>query len=61
MATVGTGDWTKGAKLTPSTGGVLIATTTAGDLVCAIAMEAANEGEFGEVMLLPYPMKYSSL
>lgn len=60
LAQVGTGGWTKGAKLTPDTAGVLIATTTAGDKVCAIAMEAANAAELGEVYILDYPIKYSS-
>ena len=61
LATVGSGGWTKGCALTADSAGGLIATTTAGDKVCAIAMEAANATEFGEVLLLPYPVKYSSL
>ena len=60
LASVGTGDWTKGAKLTPEAGGSLIVTTTAADLVCAIAMEIATDGEFGEVLLLPYSLRYDS-
>ena len=59
-AVVGAAWWTKGAKLTPDASGWLVATTTAGHLVCAIAMEAANATEFWEVLLLPYPMPYSS-
>lgn len=61
LAYVGTGNWTKGAKLTASTGGALIATTTNTDLVCAIAQEAATAGELGEVELLRVPQDYASL
>lgn len=52
MALAGTGGWTKGAKLTPTTAGKLIATTTATDLVCAIAQEAASEDEYGQIRII---------
>lgn len=61
LAFVGAGNWAKGAKLTVAAGGALIATTTATDLVCAIAQEAATAGELGEVELLRVPVDYGSL
>lgn len=61
LALVGAGNWTKGAKLTPTTAGALIATTTAANKVVAIATEIATAGEYGEVLLLPFPVRYDSL
>lgn len=61
LAFVGTGNWAKWAKLTAAANGSLIATTTAWDLVCAIAQEAATAGELGEVQLLEVPQDYASL
>ena len=61
LATVGAWDRSKWEYLTAGAGWVLIATTTATDLVCAIAMEDANETEFWEVLVLPYPLPYSTL
>lgn len=49
LALVGTGGWAKGDRLTPSTAGTLITTTTAGDFVCAIAQEIGTAGTYQEV------------
>lgn len=59
LALVGTAGWTKGAKLTPSTAGTLIATTTAANLVCAIAEEAGTATEYAEVRMIE-PVRYDS-
>lgn len=54
------GTVTIGAKLTVTTGGKLIATTTATDKVVAIALTNGANGEVIEVKILPFPMLYSS-
>ena len=61
LAEVGAGNWAKGAYLTPTTAGKLIATTTAADIVVGIAMEAATADELGEVQLFPFPVRYDGL
>lgn len=53
------GSITKGAKLTCTTAGALIATTTAGNVVCAIAMEAADSGDYFEIKIVE-PKLYSA-
>lgn len=61
LVEVGAGNWAKGAFLTPTTAGKLIATTTAADKVVGFAVEAATAGELGEVYLFPAPVRYDSL
>lgn len=41
----GTGGWTAGAALKPSTGGVAIKTTTSADLALYVALEDASAGD----------------
>ena len=41
----GTGGWTAGVALKPSTGGVAIATSTSGDVPLFVALETAAAGE----------------
>lgn len=41
----GTGGWTAGCALKPSTAGVAIKTTTAGDVALFVALEDASAGE----------------
>lgn len=60
LAVVGAGGWTKGDRLTPTTAGALITTTTAGDFVCAIAQETAAAGVYAEVRMVETGI-YSSL
>lgn len=57
---LGTGGASKGAFLTAGTGGKLVATTTGGDLVCAIALET---GVADELIVAKYiqPQLYSSI
>jgi len=60
LALAGSGGWTRGDKLTPSTAGVLITTTTAGDKVCAIAEDTVSATEYGEVRIINPTVKYSA-
>jgi len=60
LAVAGAGGWSRGDFLTPATGGALIATTTATNLVCAVAEDAVAAGERGEVRLIN-PVEYSVL
>lgn len=54
------GGWTKGDKLTPTTAGALVTTTTAAHKVCAIALEAASAGEYGEVLIVSPALRYDT-
>jgi hypothetical protein len=54
------GGWTKGDKLTGSTGGTLATTTTAGHMVCAIAQETVATTELGEVQIISPAQLYST-
>lgn len=59
LATAG-GAITIGAKLTVTTGGKLIATTTGTDKVVAIAVTTGALNDIIEVKILPAPMLYSA-
>lgn len=52
------GGWTRGDRLTPTTGGALVTTTTAANLVCAIAMNTVSSGENGEVQIVSPAIRY---
>ena len=52
------GGWTRGDRLTPTTGGALVTTTTAGNLVCAIAMNTVSTTENGEVQIVSPAIRY---
>lgn len=54
LAQVGAGGVTKWATLTPGTGGKLVATSTGGDQIFAIAQEAAGEDEYVEIFIHNY-------
>lgn len=54
------GGWTKGDKLTGTTGGALATTTTAANVVNAIAAEAATDGENGLVLIVSPGVRYDS-
>lgn len=60
LAKIGAGGCAIGDKLTPATGSTLIATTTAGDFICAEALAAASANEFAEVKIIP-TTKYSAV
>ena len=60
LALAGTGGWTRGDKLTLSTAGVLITTTTAGDKVAAIARDTVSDTEYGEVQIISPAIRYDS-
>jgi hypothetical protein len=60
LALAGTGGWTRGEKLTPDTAGVLIATSTATDKVCAIAEDTVLAGEYGEVRIIAPAVRYDT-
>lgn len=53
LATAGTGGWTRGDKLKVESGGKLIATTTAGDLVVAEALVTISANDTGLIRRLP--------
>lgn len=61
FATVWSGWWAKGDKLTAGANGTLVATTTSTDNVIAIATEIAAATETAEVYLLPVATNYSAL
>jgi len=54
------GGWTRGDKLTPTTGGALVTTTTAGHKVCGIAQDTVSTGEDGEVQIISPAIRYDS-
>ncbi len=60
LAIAGTGGWTRGDKLTLSTAGVLIATTTAAQKVAAIAEDTIAATEIGEVRIISPAIRYDS-
>ncbi len=60
LAKAGSGGITKGDKLTPSTAGTLVATTTATHKVCAIAQETLAEGEIGEIQIISPAVRYDT-
>jgi predicted RecA/RadA family phage recombinase len=61
LAKIGTGGVAIGNKVTPDTGGVVIATTTASDLVCGVALNAASANEYAEVLMIAPSQDYASL
>lgn len=60
LAKAGTGGWTKGDKLTASTAGTLVTTTTAAHKVCAIALDTVSADELGEVRIVSPALRYDS-
>lgn len=54
------GGWTRGDRLTPTTAGALVTTSTAGHLICAIAMNTVSSGENGEVQIVSPAIRYDS-
>ena len=63
LGLAGAGGWTIGDKLTPAsatTSGELVTTTTAGNLVCAIAMDTVSAAENGEIQIISPAQLYST-
>jgi len=54
------GGWARGDKLTPTTAGALVTTTTAGHKVCAIAEDTVAAGQYGEVRIISPAIRYDS-
>lgn len=54
------GGWTRGDKLTATTAGALVTTTTAAHKVCAIAEDTVSDGEIGEVRIISPAIRYDS-
>ena len=60
LCKAGTGGWTRGDKLTGSTSGTLVKTTTAGQKVVAIAGDTVSVDEYGEVQIVSPALRYDS-
>ena len=60
LALAGAGGWTRGDKLTVTTSGALITTTTAAHKVAAIAGDTVSAGEYGEVQIISPALRYDS-
>jgi len=60
LCKAGTGGWTRGDKLTGSTSGTLVKTTTAGQKVVAIAGDTVSADEYGEVQIVSPALRYDS-
>jgi len=60
LAVAAAGGWTLGDKLTGSTGGTLLTTTTAANVVGAIAMDTISAAETGEVFIVSPGIRYDS-
>jgi hypothetical protein len=54
------GGWTRGDKLTPTTAGALVTTTTAAHKVCAIAEDTVATGTNGEVRIISPAVRYDT-
>jgi len=52
--------WTKGNLLTATTDSALEATTTAGDLICWIAIETVDDWDIGMILIVAPNLRYDS-